>query len=188
MGYPYSNGDVLSHSDMNAVGLHLVTPSSVTGGTLSGATVTVGSAVSSVTVSSVFSANFDNYLLIINGVTGSVSSGDLTMTLSGATTSYYETFYYRTPGGATEGFSDVNNGSFFRLCTLSNGAQNNARVDVLSPFLNVVTQIHGQAYSRNTYNHFGGGRDSASHTGFTISPSSGTITGGTIRVYGYSNG
>lgn len=188
MPYPFTAGSVLNASDMNAVGMHLITPSSVTGGTLSGATVTVGTTVSSCVINGVFSANFDNYLLIINAVTGSVSSGDLTMTLSGATTSYYETFYYRTPGGATEGNSDVNNGSFFRLCTLSNGAQNNARVDVLSPFLNLVTQIHGQAYARNFYNHFGGARDAASHTGLTIAPSGGTITGGTIRVYGYSNG
>ena len=29
-------------------------------------------------------------------------------------------------------------------------------------------------------------KDTTSHTGFTFTPASGTLTGGTIRVYGYS--
>lgn len=150
--------------------------------------VTIGSAVSSVDITDVFSSTYDNYLVLLNGITGGASAGDIIMQLNGATTSYYESFFYWAPAGSPSGNADVNNGTFFRVCTISANPQNNARFEVMSPYLNLVTQIHGQAYSRNIYNHYGGARDAASHTGFTLSTNPATtMTGGSVRVYGYRN-
>ena len=63
MGFPYSPGDVLTAADLNeSSGLVLVK------------TQTVGSGVSSVTVTGAFSATFDNYLITDNGGTQSVDT------------------------------------------------------------------------------------------------------------------
>ena len=54
MTYPvFATGDVLNASDMNAVGLWLVK------------TQTIGSGVGSVAVTGAFSADYDNYKIIV---------------------------------------------------------------------------------------------------------------------------
>ena len=59
MTYPtFTNGQVLPASDLNAIGLWLVKSQ------------TVGTGVSSVTVSNAFSADFDNYRIIYSGGVG----------------------------------------------------------------------------------------------------------------------
>jgi hypothetical protein len=82
MTYPWSSGEVLTAADLNAyAGLILVK------------TQTIGTAVSSVTVSDAFSSTFDNYLVAVDGVTSSTNTG-ATMYLSGATSGYSYTLIY----------------------------------------------------------------------------------------------
>ena len=58
----FSSGAVLTAAQMNSVGMWLVK------------TQTVGTAVSSVTVTGAFSADYDNYLILMSGGTGSDSA------------------------------------------------------------------------------------------------------------------
>lgn len=91
MTYPYTSGQVVTAADMNAVGLHLITPTSVTGGTLSGATVNIGTAVTSITVDGVFSSDFDNYRIMwwLYSAGANMNTFIQLRTTSTASTSYY---------------------------------------------------------------------------------------------------
>ena len=62
--------------------------------------------------------------------------------------------------------------------------------DVFNPFLAKYTFATGFVYDNGT-NRFQGKSgiqpNTTSYTAFTLFPGSGTLTGGTIRVYGYQN-
>jgi hypothetical protein len=64
-------------------------------------------------------------------------------------------------------------------------------VDLQNPFLSKNTIIFSQRASvaTNLSGAFTSGflNDTTSYTDFTVFPASGTLTGGTIRVYGYKN-
>ena len=180
MTFPvFASGDVLNASDMNAVGLWLVK------------TQTIGTAVSSVAVSSCFSSDYDNYRIVIIGGVAS-TDGALNMTLGAANSGYYWAgFYTRFDAGGT-GQLAGNNTTLWRIGT---GSTNNisATFDVTSPNLAKVTAYTGQwtdttTTAGNASVFYGGFQNSTTQfTGFTIAPASGTLTGGTIRVYGYRN-
>ena len=61
-----------------------------------------------------------------------------------------------------------------------------ATIEIINPFLSKPTIISSIYYSSNTFASIGGRENSsASFTQFQLSPSTGTLTGGTIAVYGY---
>ena len=72
----FVSGAILTAAQMNAVGLWLIK------------TQTIGSAVSSVSITDVFSSDYDNYLIKITGMTASAQA-DTTMQLAGITTGVY---------------------------------------------------------------------------------------------------
>lgn len=190
MTYPYSSGQVVTANDMNQGGLHLVTPSSVTGGTLDGATVTVGSAVSSVTVSGVFSADFDNYRIVMSGGTQSQSE-DLKLKLGSSATGYYGFLIYGSSGGTTvNGANRDNTAQFDWVGGGIAGQASHVFVEVLSPFTSTYTRLRNAGYQNggNYGTMQGEHRVASSYSSFTILASVGTLTGGKLRVYGYSNG
>lgn len=191
MSYPYSAGDVLEAADMNAVGLHLVTPTGVTNGTLDGATVTVGTTVSSVTVSGVFSANFDNYRIVMSGGTMS-SSEDLKLKLGSSATGYYGFLVYGSATGAATvlGAQRNNTSQFDWVGGGTAGQHGHVMVEVLSPFAATYTELRNASYQNgdNFGTMQGEHRVASSFSAFTILTSVGTMTGGKLRVYGYSNG
>ena len=67
-----------------------------------------------------------------------------------------------------------------------------ANTDIYSPFLAARTSYtwnySGIVSGANGFYSTGGGflDNATSYTAFTLTPSSGTITGGTIAVYGYN--
>ena len=154
-------------------------------------TQTIGSAVSSVTVSDVFSATYDNYLITINGGAGS-GTGSFYLTLGATATGYYFGANYATYAGASGVFSGANTTRIEDCCYYSVNAINMQMV-IKSPFLADHTffnwQVSGAVASSNNINTNGGGylANDTSYTAFTLTASSGTVTGGTIRVYGYQN-
>jgi hypothetical protein len=174
MGYPdFVSGDVLNASDMNAVGLWLVK------------TQTVGTAVSSVTVTGAFSANYDNYRIVY--ANGAATNADfLLLTLSGGSGNSYAwgAQYYNFGGAATTTTSGLTTSA--RIGVM--GGKAHYCIDICSPFLSAITTFTSQN-SSDSYSWVGGGinNQTVSHTGFTLAPAAGTITGGTIRVYGYRN-
>jgi len=152
-------------------------------------TTTIGSGVSSVTVSNAFSATYDNYKVIVNGgVSSALSTWRLTF---GATaTGYYYAWGAYTYAGAAVNQSGAN-AAYVQYLAGGSGNNNNGNFDVYNPFLAKNTGYSGPAFQYNT-GEFGGFtagflNDSTSYTAFTLTPGSGTITGGTIRVYGYQN-
>ena len=69
------------------------------------------------------------------------------------------------------------------------GQASSVTVQVINPFKVAYTKFANGSYqSGNNYGTMQGEhRVSTSYTGFTLSPDTGTLTGGTIRVYGYRN-
>lgn len=149
---------------------------------------TIGSAVSSVAVSDVFSANYDNYRIVYQVGDGS-STAIMYMKFNNSTGSTYSYGGGYTLYGTTSFVAEQENNT-------SNGIRiGNTNVDlssivaeVISPFLTTPTHVMAQ-HADHVYYSSRGGRDSnvASQTGFSLVPGSGTLTGGTIRVYGYRN-
>ena len=147
---------------------------------------TIGSAVSSVTVSSAFSSTYDNYLITVSGGTASTSN-ELIMQLGATPTNYTRTGYYVTLGSATlTGFT----GTDWRIGGCSTDSIMGS-VNLFGP--NLTKRTTGVANyiqpvtSGSAVNSFLLLNDTTSYTAFTISTNTGTITGGTIRVYGYAN-
>ena len=151
---------------------------------------TIGSAVASVTVSGAFSATFDGYKIVVSGGVGSVDE-KLGLKLGASTTGYYAgvgTINY--PGATTSNASDNNAASWTRA-----GRQGplgiSLNIDLVNPYLAARTTIFGNYIIMETSS--GAGYNSGFHnvatsyTDFTLTPAAGTLTGGTIRVYGYAN-
>jgi hypothetical protein len=154
-------------------------------------TETVGTGVSSHTVSGVFNATYDAYRIVITGGSSSASE-NVTLKLGASTTGYYDIVMYAdTSATTTPKSTGTSNGSVFaRGGTVSaNGFQFN--IDINNPFLAKYTSFGGpynfEGVTSSLGSTSGVHRVASSFTDFTIAPGSGTITGGTIRVYGYRN-
>jgi len=154
---------------------------------------TIGTTVGSVTVSSAFSATYENYRIVLSGGAGSVNQ--LVGMSLGATTANY---YLYATGGAFNADTAIiersNNFSSFNAVAQGSSSNLNSIIDINTPFLAKTTTINGSCVRSTTtggqigYMTFGGFiNDTTSYTAFTFTPSTGTFTGGTIRVYGYQN-
>lgn len=181
MTFPvFASGDVLNASDMNAVGLWLVK------------TQTIGSAVSSVAVTGAFSADYDKYLITVTGGVASTSAGQ-SVTFGSTTTGYYWAANYSQYNAASGGFFNGNNDTAFKECFYGSTGALAFCMEVTNAFASANTLVswrHGGAATTSiNLSVVGNGyiADTTSYTAFTITPASGTLTGGTIRVYGYRN-
>ena len=176
MTFPvFAIGDVLTATDMNAVGLWLVK------------TQTLGSAVSSVAVTGAFSSNYNNYRIVAVGGTQSLG-GNVSLTLGAAATGYYYSMAYVDYATATaSALRAQNTTSFLYAGSGTNGLS--VQVDVLNPFASQQTMFRSLIAQNKTdgFSGYCGGylNDSTSYTSFTLTISSGTMTGGTIYVYGW---
>ncbi len=176
MTYPvFASGDVLNASDMNGVGLWLVK------------TQAVGSGVSSVTVTGAFSADYDNYKVVYSG---GVMSGanDISMTIGGVTANYYGSLTFTSFSAGSPSGIGTNNGANVRYAGGGDGSFAVVDVDVINPFNTVATLVMGP-YQNNSAMGVLSYRlaTTSSYTSFSIFPNAGTMTGGTIRVYGFRN-
>ena len=151
---------------------------------------TIGSAVSSVTVTDAFSSTYDNYMVTISGGSGSVSGG-LKFQLGSTTTGYYSWLLYGSyTGTAVNGFNQ-NNTTFCGDFGYTSANGHTGVANILSPNLAARTSWN-MAFASTATNYYAGWQngflnDTTQYTAFTLTTGSGTITGGTIRVYGYQN-
>lgn len=174
----FSDGVYLPASDINSflanAGLVYVT------------SATVGSAVSSVTVSNCFSSTYDDYRVIWSGGTMSANT-QMSMRLGSSTTGYYGGLQYVIYGTSTNYAASDNNGD--RFTWAGGGDTINALVDVtlFGPYRAASTRMNSQtvAYSTLAGSYVGVHGVSTSYSAVTILPGSGTMTGGTVTVYGY---
>jgi hypothetical protein len=149
---------------------------------------TIGSGVSSVTVTGAFSATYENYRIIISKVDASEADSTLYLKLGGSTGSTYFSAVKWVPynSGTMSGTQNTSSsaGMFIGLTSQTNDT--NLVIDLFSPFLAERTSMTTQS-AQGSYMIYGGGLDSnaASSTSFSLTPFAGTLTGGTIFVYGY---
>jgi hypothetical protein len=150
-------------------------------------TQTIGSAVSSVTVTNAFSSTYDSYKIIINGGVGSAQNV-VTLSLGASSTGYYGgvagTNY---SSGTVSGRQNNNSSNFLRA-----GAMNTNAIcfnaELTNPFLAKHTYMTSMfVYNDESGQYTGYHAVSTSYSDFTLTGNGGTMTGGTIRVYGYRN-
>jgi hypothetical protein len=178
----FTTGEVLTASDTNTylanAGLDFVKQQ------------TIGTGVSSITISNAFSATWDNYRIVVSG---GVFSGNVPVQFkvgpSSPATGYYAMLIYASYGGSVTNAS-VSNGGVWNWMGFGSSGGIGATVDILTPFASKNTFCVA-----GTYNHVGGGGtcqgilgNTNSYTDLIVQPESGTATGGTITVYGYRKG
>lgn len=172
----FTTGEVLTASDTNTylanAGLVYVT------------SATIGTAVSSVTVSNCFSATYDHYKIIVyNG--SSAFTSNLAFQLSGITGAVYNQLGYYQNWGAS-GITAFASVATTVIASESNPTGYVVDMEIKNPFLSIrkfgMTQSQSVSvqYSMPFYIN-----STTSATGFTLTPGLGTLTGGTITVYGY---
>lgn len=150
------------------------------------------SAVSSQSITSIFSSSFDNYKVIIDFVASTSTVLNLRLrTTSDDTNSLYQR-QYATFSGTTAAYARTANDNTWAI-QLIDTPRNNYHIEIGNP--NLATQTSMFCFANRAYNNsasndmlfnFGGHNSTTQFTGFTIYPSAGTITG-TVSVYGYND-
>jgi hypothetical protein len=143
----------------------------------------IGSAVSSVTVSGCFSSTYDDYLILIRGYTNSVGDTGFNgwrLGAGGQTTHNSYGFYANATGDG------LTSAAYCKL-GVRKTSENAAIITLLSP--NLATNTWGTSIGPalqfpGYYNVYISG--TTQYTDFTLIPSANTISGGSIRVYGYA--
>lgn len=147
---------------------------------------TIGSGVTSVTVTNAFSATYENYLIRISGGAASADeNGALTLGASAANYNgslLYTTYASTTLNGATDSASTK-----FSFIWRTTVAHPTANINLSGPFLAKPTAVNGTWITSTAAGNYTGLHNvSTSYTDFTITPTAPTtLTGGTIYVYGY---
>lgn len=153
-------------------------------------TTTIGSAVSSVTVSNAFSATYDNYVITVSGGTPSAADRYL-MTLGSTATGYYGMVTTHAYSSGTLGGTQYQNATSWTHSMCLSTAGSTGVIQLFNPFNADETTFFGNSVQIGTALEvwWTGGylNNTTSYTSFTLAPNTGTVTGGTIRVYGYAN-
>ena len=180
-----TTGQVLAKSSATDYATGWVTPAAPAAPGLEFISSTaIGTAVTSVTVPNVFSSTYDHYRIQTQNSGNTVNGAQLRLQFSGSTTgtTYYgggiQTLF---SSGAVSSNWDNNTARFNQI-----GNNTELYTDVFNPFLARSTRVAAAFFTTVAAGHYSGYiLDSNSSTGFTISLSSGTMTGGNIVVYGY---
>ena len=148
--------------------------------------VTAGTAVTTITVNNCFSATYDAYRIVLTGGTASTSSNQFSFNFNGAPTGWYGNFIYANfASGAVASVGYNNIAGVTHAASVSSG-YSQAIIDIQSPFLATPS-----FFSSHFVDGSNAGRtqatnaNSTSYTGFVLTINTGTITGGTVTVYGY---
>lgn len=151
-------------------------------------TQTIGSAVSSVEVTDAFSSTYDNYLILVSGGVGSTNI-NLRLTLGSTATGYSYAGFYAQYSSAGVVATNTNTATFFDVGYATSNAIS-SRIELESPNLAKRTIVRAQATGSTTtwyrFDYAGFLDNATQYTAFTLTCSTGTITGGTISVYGYA--
>jgi hypothetical protein len=195
-----ANGSGGATFSPTAGGLTLLIPASVSVGSGTGTVSATGtvdfSGASSVSINTVFSSTYENYLLLINLTTNSANDGDIYFRLRSSTTDATTSYYWGRRGWTSSGVGTDGSGSNASNITImtmdaSNVGNQHVQLNVFSPFLAQKTKVgwlgSAQTDSGLFYGQFGGGfLDNAnSYDGFSIVNQNGTSTG-KLSIYGYN--
>ena len=153
-------------------------------------TQTIGTTVSSVTVSDVFSSTYDNYRIIVSGGIASTQNR-LNLTFGATATGYYRFTIYGNYTSTTVTGENASNTDKFADAGTGSANSLVSNIEVFAPNLakrtSIITNTSTSETGQYVFTQQGFLNDSTQYTAFTLTTSTGTITGGTIRVYGYTN-
>jgi hypothetical protein len=146
---------------------------------------TIGTAVASVLVDNAFSATYDNYLIQIHGGVASTNS-ELRIQMGSTVSGYYYQLLYASFANTplAEGTKTAANWLYSGTGTTSGLALN---CQIFNPNLATRTRLFAPYFSGTAdAGNVSGLLDNATqYTAFTVVTNTGTITGGSITVYGY---
>jgi hypothetical protein len=175
----FTTGEVLTASDTNTYlansGLVFVKSQAI----VAGSATTV--------VTNAFSATYDNYRILVTGLQMSASQG-LAIKMGSTATGYYGNMVYVLFSGTAWTFVPQNNAAFWFGGLTDGGAPSTSSTfDLIAPFLSAKTQMNGGYYGRGYSGTYAGSlENTTSYTDISFfNDSSGTLTSGTITVYGY---
>ena len=185
-----TNGQVLTADSTAATGIKWAAPSS---GALTLITAQSFSAASTVNVNDVFSATYENYLVLLNGTTSSSGDMEFRFRVSAAdnTTSNYF-IQYNDISNTTNNVLRQTSQTKSRFGNCDTNERFASEIMFYKPFTAEKKFVDSLITRSNTGSGIGMGRvltgfDAAtSFTGFSILPSAGNITG-SVKIYGYSN-
>lgn len=148
------------------------------------------SAASTVSVNNCFSATYDYYLMLIDGVASSDNAIGFRMRVSGSDATGANYNEQRVNVNNTTFFGNQTTGATFaHIGAFGTGNPNTIRADIYNPYLTKPTSIFGAGVYGNALEMRAAHHTlSTSYTGITLSAGFGapTITG-TLRIYGYKN-
>ena len=145
------------------------------------------SAVASQSISDVFSANFENYRIVLTGSISTNAEIRIRYRVSGADNSTANYNFQRLSGSATTVSAARTTGATSQDFCIWDANLSSAQLEIFRPFLTEATGSYaiGAADGVTTQNFAGRFTGATSFTGLTIIASAGTITG-KASVYGYN--
>lgn len=175
----FTAGQILTAAQMDEIGLWTVIPQ------------TSFTSVSAITHDDIFTTDFTNYWLRMFYSTSTTLTVRFQVRSGGAART---TLYYGGGLGSefaanvTQYYPRSNNGTVFTLSNNVNSGSNYLDLEILSPLATRKTALFGNFISDDNIiaYHFGGFHsDAVSNDGFTITTSTGNITGNYV-LYGYN--
>jgi hypothetical protein len=147
---------------------------------------TVGTAVSSVTVTGAFNSTYENYRVVIGGVDAS-SAVNFRFQFGSTANEHYGSMYFDAYDAAATGTDRSVNAANVIIGIAGTGDDTSCSFDVFSPNLAKRSTIAGNFNSFRFSGWYGGAvNTSTQYTAFNILVGGGaTLTGGTISVYAY---
>jgi len=161
-------------------------------------TTTIGTSVSSIAVDNVFSSVYKNYRIVFN-TDGATNTNNTTVSLrlraSGTPNSgsNYSSRGSSTTSSALESLILTSQTSWvFHNLTSGNTQESHSYIEMFKPFTTAFThawfnQFRNTAGSYQSSQFFSLHTVATSYDGFEINITTGSITGGTISVYGYKD-
>ena len=142
---------------------------------------TIGTGVASVAVSNCFSSTYDSYFVDVSGAAG--NGNVVGLQLGATTTGYYGGGISVNSAGTVTGRGNNNAASFTNILPETDNQGFGIQIQIMNPNLAKRTVIVATS-SSGAGSYFSGAlADTTAYTGFTLT-TTGTLTGGAIRVYG----
>ena len=151
-------------------------------------TQTIGTTVATVEVTDAFSATYDAYKITVTGGASSAAVTELEIQLGASTTAYDYAMVYSSYNNTVAAVGAANQARWAYLGNGTGSSGLSLDINLINPFLAKFT-TYSTSIPSQTYAGTNNGRHAVatSYSGFTLRPNAGTLTGGTIRVYGYAN-
>lgn len=153
-------------------------------------TTTIGTAVSTVSVNNVFTSTYQNYKVIIEWI-GSSASTNVNLRLRASGTDNSTAFSYQPKGYQNVAGTLATYGAAaaqLQLGSIVNNDYDTTLLEIIRPATANYTYFasnHYEGSNNSAYQFMAAHLVNTSYDGFTVYPTTGTLTNGTIYVYGY---